>query len=220
MSQSLRNIQYAPPNLYAQALQHAAFSTTATLAKSPLVKKKPSGEARSARPKGMKLRLKSKIAEKSGKPPAPGERKAQRKRVVLSNVNAPEVRGLQGLNAENVRMARLESMQNYVLAFENDSVDALRAMDAFKTTQGWGSFRKPATVIRKETVELAQILDQARAQKEQNKSARIVLVGEKSSGKSVLQLQTMAIAQKRGWVLIHVPDGEFGSMPMSVANDM
>jgi small subunit ribosomal protein S29 len=59
-------------------------------------------------------------------------------------------------------------------------------------------------VIRKDTVEIAKALEDAQSGK---KAVKKVLFGEQGSGKTVLQLQAMAIALNKGWVVIHIPNG-------------
>lgn len=101
-----------------------------------------------------------------------------------------------------------DSIHNQVLGINGDVVDQLRAAEAFKPTQGWSMFRRPATLIRKETLQMAQDLDRITRSRS---SDRKVIHGEKSSGKSVLALQAMAMAFMRGWVVIHIPEGQSSS---------
>ena len=139
--------------------------------------------------------------ELRGKRPAPGERKAYRKRIVLSNTNALPVHGMEDLSVEN--MFKQES-RGVVLGIPGDTVDQLRAVDAFKPTQAWGMFRRPAMLVRNETVEYAKLLEELQGQ---GKSVRRVLVGERGSGKSLIALQAMTMAFLRGWTVINVPEG-------------
>ena len=83
-------------------------------------------------------------------------------------------------------------------------IDQLRALDAFKVTQNWGAFRRPATLIRKQNVEIGKLIDRQDADR---KTVRRVFVGERRSGKSVMLLQAMAMALLKGWVVISIPDG-------------
>lgn len=129
-----------------------------------------------------------------------GERKAQRKRVVLSNTNALEVQGMEDFSAESVPDA---SRLGHVLGLPTETMDSLRANEAFKATQGWSMFRRPATLIRKETVEMGKLVDEAA----QKRTVRKVVYGDRGSGKSVLMLQAMAMAHLKNWVVIHVPEG-------------
>lgn len=129
-----------------------------------------------------------------------GERKAQRKRVVLSNTNALEVQGMEDFSAEGVPDA---SRLGHVLGLPTETMDSLRANEAFKATQGWSMFRRPATLIRKETVEMGKLVDEAA----QKRTVRRVVYGDRGSGKSVLMLQAMAMAHLKNWVVIHVPEG-------------
>lgn len=140
---------------------------------------------------------------KTGRPPASGERKALRKRVVLSNTNALEIQGMEDFTAENMVDA---AHQGHMLGLSNDVVDPLRAIDAFKPTQGWSLFRRPATLVRNETVEMAQYVRDIAGAAE-GKTVRKVLYGERGSGKSVLLLQAKAMALLKGWIVVHIPEG-------------
>ena len=189
------------------AVQRAAFSTTPSLAANP--PKTTGAVAKPASRQGTTLRLSKNKRETTGRPPAPGERKALRKKIVLSNTNALEVKGLQELNKENGKAANLADFEGKVLGLTDANVEALRALEAFKHTQAWNLFRRPATVIRKDTIEIAKALEDAEGVEggKAKKVVKKVLFGEKGSGKSVLQLQAMAIALNKGWVVIHVPNG-------------
>ncbi|RMY50606.1 hypothetical protein D0863_14830 [Hortaea werneckii] len=183
------------------AVQRAAFSTSPSLLVNP-PKKKAVGAKPTAR-SGKSLKLAKNTRTATARPPAPGERKALRKRVVLSNTNALEVHGLKDLSKESV--GKLREYEGRVLGLSNDSVDALRALEAFKPNQGWSLFRRPATLVRKETVELAEMMSDV---KETQKVDRRVLAGEKGSGKSVLQLQAMTMAYLQGWIVMHFPEAK------------
>lgn len=186
----------------------AAFSTSAALEANSAVKKKgvsvvkPGRGANASFSKAQGKINKGKQGGRTGKPPAEGERKAMRKRVVLSNTNAVEVQGLENLSAANIHDAALEGQ---VMGLSNEVIDALRATEAFKATQGWSLFRRPATLVRKETAELAKLMQDVEA----NKTAvRRVVYGERGSGKSVLALQAKAMALLKGWIVIHIPEGK------------
>lgn len=142
----------------------------------------------------------------TGKRPAPGERKAMRKRIVLSNNNALEVSSLTDLDKPSVLSKKNEGQ---VKGLPEEVVDALRAVEAFKPTQGWSLFRRPATLIRKETTQLAELLKEAEGEGEGEtaKTIRRVVVGERMSGKSSLLLQGLAMAFVRDWVVVNLPDG-------------
>lgn len=128
--------------------------------------------------------------------------RAQRKRIVLSNPNALSVPGLQKLTADNA----IASEEGAVLTFDNESIDSLRAAEAFKHTQGWNLFHQPSTLVTSQTKALAEMV---RGVKESKGTHREILVGDKLSGKSVLSLQSMAFALQEGWVVIHIPEGKF-----------
>lgn len=207
--------------------------------------------------KGQKtLRIKKKApVKREGKPPASGERKAMRKRIVLSNTNALEVEGMRDLDAEMVdafvaeqvpvEMAVEEENGNggnglaalmeevrreegeaaeeglqvekpkkklvgreligKVVGLKGETVDSLRAVEAFKITQGWGLFRRPGVLVREESVAITEKM--AKAQ-EEKRALRLVLDGEKVAGKSIMLLHAMATAFVKGWVVINIPEGK------------
>ena len=138
----------------------------------------------------------------SGKRPAQGERKAQRKRIVLSNDNALEVSSLRDLTKDNVLS---EQNEGKVMGLPQETVvDALRAVEAFKTSQGWGLFRRPAVLMRKEAIELARLFNEAESSK---KTIRRILCGQRMSGKSTLVLQGLTMGFIRDWFVINIPEG-------------
>ena len=169
----------------------------------------------------------------TGKRPAPGERKALRKRIVLSNNNALEVSYLTDLTKASVLSGKNEGQ---VKGLPGEVVDSLRAVEAFKPNQGWSLFRRPATLIRKETIQLALLFKEAegdltreerfeaveeaiesrkaeleavagKAKWGSRKTIRRLIVGERMCGKSSLLLQGLAMAFMRDWVIINLPDG-------------
>lgn len=139
------------------------------------------------------------------KKPAIGERKAIRKRIVLSNTNALEVQGLNDITAQSMTD---ENLRGHVLGIPGPVVDQLRAVEAFKVAQGWPLFRRPAMLMRKDTLELAKEIEDISA-RTQDKIIRRVLVGERGSGKTVMLLQAMTMAFLKGWVVINIPEGMF-----------
>ena len=191
-------------------LRRAAFSTTAPQAAAKAAPPKKSSIAKPGTRQTKTLQLKKKSPRTpSARPPAPGERKAVRKRIVLSNTNALEVKGLEDLTGDKLLRhaagsVTLDSFRGRVLGFNNETVDALRALEAFKPRQGWSLFRRPATLMRKETAQLANAL--ADVESEKSVAKRLVF-GNKGSGKSALLLQTQAMAYLRDWVVVHFPDG-------------
>ncbi|KAL9581175.1 MAG: hypothetical protein Q9212_004058, partial [Teloschistes hypoglaucus] len=136
--------------------------------------------------------------------PAPGERKAFRKRIVLSNVNALEVPHMQEINADNMDNERL---RGHVLGLPGTVVDRLRAAEAFKPTQAWGMFSRPGFLMRKESLELARLVRDISSDNEKSeKTVRMILVGQKESGKSMLLLQGMTMAFLKGWTVVNLPE--------------
>ena len=137
------------------------------------------------------------------KKPAVGERKALRKRVVLSNTNAIEVKGLQDVSSRSMTD---NSLGGHVLGIPGLVVDQLRAVDAFKAAQGWPLFRRPAMLMRKDTLEMAEEIENI-SLGVRDRTIRRVFVGERGSGKTVMLLQAMTMAFLKGWVVINIPEG-------------
>ncbi len=93
------------------------------------------------------------------------------------------------------------------LGASTDSVvDQLRAVEAFKTTQGWGLYRRPGMLIRRETVELGKLVADIGGEGGK-RTVRRVYTGERGNGKSMMLLQAMAMAFVKGWVVISIPEG-------------
>ena len=182
----------------------AAFSTTAAFKINPPKKKasvvKTQNPDRGNKQTFRKTRKKAESVERSRRP-AIGERKALRKRVVLSNTNALEVNGLEDVSTEKLMDERLRGQ---VLGIPGEVVDQLRAAEAFKAAQGWGLYRRPAMLIRRDTGDYARMMENLG-----KRIVRRVLVGERGSGKTVMLLQAMAMAFLRGWVVINLPEGMF-----------
>ena len=139
-----------------------------------------------------------------------GERKALRKRIVISNTNALEVPGLRELNVKNMVD---EAQIGQMLALNGELLDQLREVRAFKPTQNWSMFRKPSTLMRRESVELGRtILDVSVGQAEERpRTVRRIIAGERGTGKSLMLLQAMSMAFLNDWVVINVPEGRLGS---------
>ncbi|EHA57338.1 hypothetical protein MCOR27_006530 [Pyricularia oryzae] len=173
----------------------AAFSVSAPVAASaptPAAPKKRKGNAS----------RKKKTYKPTGKSPLPGERKAFRKRIQLSNNNALRVEGLQTLTRQVI--GDRKSIGS-VCALSEPVVDQLRAVEAFKHTQTWGLFHAPHTLIRTETVELAERIQKAAVNKE---NLRMVISGDKVTGKSTLLLQAMTTAFLNDWIVINFPEAQ------------
>ncbi|KAI4210993.1 MAG: hypothetical protein LQ351_006220 [Letrouitia transgressa] len=154
---------------------------------------------------GYKHNSKKPSRKDRGRKPARGERKAMRKRIILSNTNALEVQ----LSEFNVEDIQHERCIDEIMAIPNPLIDRLRHVGAFKATQGWGLFRHPSMLVRKETVEMAKLVQEINEEKENtSRVVRRVLVGDKGSGKSVMLLQTMSIALLKGWTVINIPEAQ------------
>jgi small subunit ribosomal protein S29 len=199
-----------PQRVAPVAVLTASFSSTSLLAKNPLP---PKGKPPAGRVKvlagghiraGKKMQLgkfkKAKQADK-GKPPAPGERKAYRKRVTLSNNNALPVEGLEEMSPQTlVDQAKV----GHMLALPNELVDQLRAVEAFKPTQTWNMFRQPSVLQRKESRELVEKMQTAAGKGE---TLKLVISGDRLVGKSMLLLQGISYAYLNNWIVLHVPEG-------------
>jgi len=179
----------------------APFSTSSALGLPP--PKKPATGLKKGPEKAAKtLRIKKKAFVKTGRPPAPGERKAMRKRIVLSNTNALEVETMQDLDATLIHDA---ANIGKVMGLPGTVVDQLRAVEAFKTTQGWGMFRRPGMLIREETVQIADAMKAAQVQKN---TAVTIIDGERGTGKSMMLLQAMTTAFLKSWIVVNIPEGK------------
>lgn len=183
----------------------APFTTSASLSALPPKKKgKPTMIEKNV--KGAKktfVKKKKPQGVDSSRRPAPGERKALRKRIVLSNTNALEVEGLKDITAQSMID---ESLRGQVLGIPGPVVDQLRAVEAFKVTQGWPLFRRPAMLMRKDTLEMATEIENI-SLGIRDKTIRRVFVGERGSGKTTMLLQAMTMAFLKGWVVINIPEG-------------
>ncbi|KAK2611407.1 hypothetical protein N8I77_004746 [Diaporthe amygdali] len=137
-----------------------------------------------------------------GKVPLPGERKAWRKRIVLSNNNAIPVHGSPRLDADNMADS---ASAGKVFKIPEGTMDQLRASEAFKSSQTWGLFHSPHALVRPEMVEMCASMKEKVAKGE---TLRMVISGEKAAGKSVLLLQAMANAFLNEWVVINIPEAQ------------
>ncbi|KAK4157845.1 mitochondrial ribosomal death-associated protein 3-domain-containing protein [Chaetomidium leptoderma] len=182
----------------------APFSTTAANARPKKEAQGKSDGGGSSRG-GKKLQLgkfkKEKVADR-GRTPLPGERKAYRKRITLSNDNAIPVPWLTDLGPADLADPRSSGK---VMALPEEVQDQLRASEAFKATQCWGMFRKPAVLVRKETTDLVNRMEDAVDKKE---TLRLVVTGDKVTGKSMMLLQAMTHAYLNNWIVIHVPEAQ------------
>jgi small subunit ribosomal protein S29 len=176
----------------------AAFSTTQLQAALP----PPPVRIRKNRPQNTTRKAKKNIPAKPTKKPAPGERRAFRKRIQLSNNSALVVPGLADLQAEN--MVREDSVGK-MFGLPDPLIDQLRLLEAFKTTQPWGLFRRPHVLLRSETVRLMKSMEDAAKTK---KALRSVLTGSRLTGKSMTVLQAMSYALLNKWVVIHIPEAQ------------
>ncbi|KAH0548571.1 hypothetical protein GP486_007885 [Trichoglossum hirsutum] len=189
------------------------FSTTPAFLANPIKAKRPDPNS-SGPQKGVKsLKIKKKNTLRSaGRPPAPGERKALRKRIVLSNTNALEVKGMQDLSNDNMADKQI---QGTVVGLPGPLVDQLRAAEAFRTGQGWGLFRRPGVLMRENSLEIARDLQDVVSGK---KTLRRIYTGERGSGKSVVLLQAIAMAFLKDWVVVTIPEASQNRIAQDLTN--
>lgn len=191
--------------------QHtAAFTTSASVGRNQAShiagQEKRKFQARKTQPpdrRSRNFRVKKKPVVQTGRKPLPGERKALRKKVVLSNANALEVQGMQDITAESIVD---EQLRGQVLGIPSPLINRLLAVDAFKPRQGWSLFRRPGTLIRKQTWQYGKLIEHI-SKNGVKRSLRRVLVGERGSGKTTMLLQVMTMAFLHDWVVINLPDG-------------
>ena len=201
-------LQLKPPSISLLTSQRsvAAFTTSINLSyPAPPKAKRPERGPPKRGEKTFVIKKKKRGPETKGRPPEPGDRRTLRKRIILSNTNALEVQGMQDLTIESMVDTQNQDM---VIGIPNPVVDQLRAVGAFKVSQSWGLFRRPAMLIRKETVEYGKLITSiSTGGGKASSSVRRIIVGEKSSGKSTLLLQAMSAAFLKNWVVINIPDG-------------
>ncbi|KAI1430047.1 mitochondrial ribosomal death-associated protein 3-domain-containing protein [Xylaria sp. FL1777] len=186
----------APVSVAASTPAAAAFITTCA----PLKAAEPSSR-HSRSGKRLVLGRKKRSPDKT-KPPLPGERKAFRKRIQLSNDNALAVPGLEALSSEN---AANPDSAGKIFGIPPELIDQLRTCEAFKSSQNWSLFRHPHMLVRKETVDLTKRMTDAI---EKKKTLRVVITGNRGSGKSILGLQAIATGLLNKWIVINIPEGQ------------
>jgi len=184
----------------------AAFSTTGANQRSdpglgPRAKVMPGGHIRAGKRMQLGKFKKKTPTGHQGKSPLPGERKAYRKRIQLSNNNALPVAGLEELKPSD--MTKSDNVGK-VMSIPGPVLDQLRTVEAFKITQYWGMFRTPSTLLRTETAELTSRMKAAADKKEM---LRLVISGDRITGKSLLMLQSLTHAFLNDWIVIHIPEG-------------
>lgn len=183
----------------------APFHTSAPREAPPLKKKSKAMDQGGPKFRTSKsARIKKKKPVDRGRPPAVGERKAMRKRIVLSNTNALEVSDLQDLTEETIADPRLREK---VVGLPVSMLDQLRAVEAFKPTQGWNMFRRPGMLMRKESLELGRLIEEIGA-KDDRKMEKRIISGDRGTGKSLHLLQAMSMAFLKNWVVITMPEGK------------
>jgi small subunit ribosomal protein S29 len=184
-----------------QSFHSTPFQSDVVKKKSGPIQPKKFRESTSAK-------IKKKARRERPKPPAVGERKALRKRIVLSNTNALEIREMEDLTLENMSD---EGRVGQVLGLDGALLDQLREAKAFKPTQNWNMFRRPATLIRKETVSMGrsiqEVNDSLRGEGLGALTLKQLIAGERSTGKSLLLLQAMSMAYMNKWIVLNVPEG-------------
>ncbi|CAK7211036.1 hypothetical protein SBRCBS47491_000981 [Sporothrix bragantina] len=184
----------APTQNSTPATSTSSFSTSAA------AQAKTVQHVRSGKKTQVSSKKKKKFAPR-GKAISPGERKAFRKRIVLSNNNALAVPGLEELSQGEATAANA----GRIMALPDAVVDQLRAIEAFKPTQNFKLFRRPSLLVRSETAELTERMQREVTQ--EKKTLRIVVDGERLSGKSTMLQQAMAHGFLNDFLVFHVPEG-------------
>ncbi|KAI1946114.1 hypothetical protein LOZ57_003865 [Ophidiomyces ophidiicola] len=131
----------------------------------------------------------------------PAERKAQAHRLVLSNPNALNV----PLTDFSLNTMTDTKLHGQTLGIPMNLIENLRALRAFKVKQGWNMFRRPGTLMRTETFELANLMTEIKEKQAVEATAKVV-TGDRAVGKSVYLLQAMTIGLLDKWVVISIPD--------------
>ncbi|KAI2636119.1 mitochondrial ribosomal death-associated protein 3-domain-containing protein [Xylaria nigripes] len=136
------------------------------------------------------------------RPPQSGERKAFRKRINLSNNNALEVPGLSKFETTS---HELPDAAGKIFAIPTEIIDQLRTCEAFKPSQNWDLFRAPHMLLRQESVEMIKQMKEAIEKKE---TLRMVVTGNRGTGKSIVGLQALATGFLNNWLVINLPEGQ------------
>ncbi|KAL1895209.1 hypothetical protein Sste5346_005354 [Sporothrix stenoceras] len=202
---SLAGLAAAHPSTTPVSLSNSSsflFSTTSA------VQAKGTQQHIRAGRKSQSVKKKNKGPARAGKPILPGERKAYRKRIVLSNSNAIDVPGLESLQPQDLAVSDPVSNPNIgrMLALPDALVDQLRAIESFKATQNFQLFKKPSLLLRSDTVALT-----ARIQSEvgeQKKTVRVVVDGERIAGKSTLLQHAQAQGFLNEWLVFAIPEAQ------------
>ena len=108
---------------------------------------------------------------------------------------------MQDLSEETMLDSRLRGS---VVGLPLPMLNQLLAVQAFKPTQGWSIFRRPGTVLRRETLEMGRLVN--RIGEEKGKVFKKIITGVRGSGKSVYLLQGMAMGFLKNWIVVTVPE--------------
>jgi hypothetical protein len=103
-------------------------------------------------------------------------------------------------------------LRGSVLGLPATMIDQLRAVQAFKPKQGWSLFRRPGTVLRRDTIEMGRLFEKISGEGEGAQKGKVVkkiITGMKGSGKTVHLLQAMTMGFLKNWAVITIPDGKF-----------
>jgi small subunit ribosomal protein S29 len=187
-----------------------SFSTTAI----SLAKK---GAKIAPKPAGQKVTKRDRriaAASNKGKPPAPGERKAQRKRILTESKNVLSVPGLPTFDlAVTTSSSKALTLSQdglsgtaQVVELQDETVNRLKAIGGFQPQQSWRYLARPAVLLSKDAKE---VLSQLQRAGKSRSTYREIIVGPRASGKSGLLLQAMSGAWNLGWTVIHIPDSKY-----------
>ncbi|KIW36707.1 uncharacterized protein PV06_11116 [Exophiala oligosperma] len=182
--------------------QTASFHASATQKANPTPGKK--GDKILKFRGSQSARLKKKVRERLKLPPV-GERRAQRRRIVLSNTNALPVDDMENWNKGNITDSQLVGK---VMGLDGELLDQLRDAKAFERTQNWNLFRRPGTLIRDETLAVGKEVETL-TKTADSRVVKHLVVGDAHAGKSILMLQTICMAFMNAWLVLSVPEGEW-----------
>lgn len=72
-------------------------------------------------------------------------------------------------------------------------------------------FRRPGTLVRRETLELARLVEKIGDGEEEGETITKIVTGGRGTGKTVYLLQAITMAFLKSWVVITVPEGNLHS---------
>lgn len=128
---------------------------------------------------------------------------------------------MQDLSLENIADARLRGQ---VMGIPMPLIDRLRGLQAFKPSQGWNMFRRPGTLMRRESLEMGRLIQRIQNGEEKGKTFVNVIRGDKGTGKSLHLVKAMTMGLMNDWIVVNVPQasevvvGTSGYAPLAGSN--